>query len=440
MPQGNLATGRPKASARTGWGPEWVVRMGDRASVLAMLEGTRRRVTAVLRSLSHASNEQPVHKLALAVLLLLDLFVLFSIFDGLDVHTRQLDTPDDRIPSICREIVIDGSWTAEKRLERLADHVSNRSSPYRPEGGPRRGADAACEPFEAAIDAIGREAELSGLVESRTKLASEIRDSESELTREKGAYDTQLLEALAHPDAKRPDAEAILATVQRRTAAIEEGRARLATLDERIVAALPVAALWGRLDALRDSDRTRLVAELRRLEFWYPVKKLGMQLLFLLPLLGVLVAWHSTATRKDRGLQALVASHLVVVAAIPVLFRLFEALYDVLPKRLLKRLIALLESLKLVALWHYLLIAVTVAVGLGLIVFIQRRVFSRERLLEKRIATHRCQACGKRLPLGANACPACGFVQHRPCPSCTGQMPVHARHCTSCGAEAAQAG
>jgi RNA polymerase subunit RPABC4/transcription elongation factor Spt4 len=133
-----------------------------------------------------------------------------------------------------------------------------------------------------------------------------------------------------------------------------------------------------------------------------------------------------------------VSSHLVVVASIPVLLRVGDAVYEVIPKRLLKRLIDLLESLKLVALWHYLVIALAVAAGLATVFAIQRWLFSRERLMERRIAKGQCQRCGKRLPAGARACPFCGFGQRRACGACGGATPVHAPFCAECGVPAVQ--
>ncbi len=161
-----------------------------------------------------------------------------------------------------------------------------------------------------------------------------------------------------------------------------------------------------------------------------------MQLLFLLPLLATFAVWHGASARRGRGLQALVAAHLVVVASIPLIFRIAEAVYDVLPKRFLKRFIELLVSLKLVAIWHYLVIALGVAAALATVFAIQRWLFSRERLLERRIAKGECQSCGKRLPAGARACPFCGYGQRRACSSCGGRTPVHAPFCSECGAPA----
>ena len=110
-----------------------------------------------------------------------------------------------------------------------------------------------------------------------------------------------------------------------------------------------------------------------------------------------------------------------------------ETLYDIIPKILLKRIIDLLESLKLVAIWHYLVIALAVAAALFLIYIFQRKLFSREKLLERRISKGECQQCGKHLPAEACACPFCGFVQFKYCSHCMKPMHVHGKYCKACG-------
>jgi hypothetical protein len=402
-----------------------------------MFANAKVRLGGIYRSLTRTGERQPLHKVALAVVLLLDVFILVSIFDGLDAHTRQLALAGERIPRLCRQLVIDGAWTTAVRLERLADTVASRRSLYRDPEEREEDTVPACARVLAPLDAIAADDELGSLLEKRRRLGAEVADAESALAREKGAYDTHLLESLAKPGADRPDVDAILTTVRRRTTAIEAARARLAEIDARVAASPRVVALWAALDALGTADAASLAAELRGLERWDPVKRLGMQLLFLVPLLAAFAGWHAASARRGRGLQALVSAHLAVVAAIPLVFRIAEAVYDVLPKRILKRLVELLVSLKLVALWHYLLIAAAVATALALVFAIQRWLFSRERLLERRIARGQCQSCGKGLPAGARACPFCGYGQRRACASCGGATPAHAPFCTECGAAAA---
>jgi hypothetical protein len=176
------------------------------------------------------------------------------------------------------------------------------------------------------------------------------------------------------------------------------------------------------------------LTDLRSLNFWYPVKRLGMQLTFLLPLFVVFYLWNAASIRKNHGIQILVSSHLLVVSFIPILCKIFETIYDIIPKTLLKEILDLLISLKLIAIWHYLVIALAIGTALLLIFIFQKKFFSRERLLERRIAKGECQECGKRIAAVTNACPFCGFVQFRPCPSCQQQTYVHGKHCRECGA------
>lgn len=179
-----------------------------------------------------------------------------------------------------------------------------------------------------------------------------------------------------------------------------------------------------------------MLTDLRTLNYWYPVKKLGMQLIFLLPIFAAFYLWNNASIRKKRGVQTLVSSHLLAVSFIPILSIIIETVYDIIPKRLLKEVIDLLQALKLVAIWHYLVIALAVAAALFLIYIFQKKLFSREKLLERRISRGECQQCGKHLPFGAQACPFCGFRQFRTCSNCSSSMHVHGKYCRECGEKA----
>jgi RNA polymerase subunit RPABC4/transcription elongation factor Spt4 len=81
-------------------------------------------------------------------------------------------------------------------------------------------------------------------------------------------------------------------------------------------------------------------------------------------------------------------------------------------------------------------IGVSVAAALALIYLFQKKLFSRERLLQRRIAHGQCQECGLGLPSGSRHCPACGAAQLRECEQCGQATPAHGRFCQACGHEA----
>jgi RNA polymerase subunit RPABC4/transcription elongation factor Spt4 len=249
----------------------------------------------------------------------------------------------------------------------------------------------------------------------------------------KGAYDTSLLESMAKRDVGHAKTEAIKGDIAEKTRALDDLVSKQKILASSAEQDERVRRLYALIAAVSPADRDSLRDDLRQLNFWFPVKRLGMQMIFLLPLLFAFYFWNARSIAARRPFQTLVSSHLVVIAFLPVLFKIVELVYDIIPKKLLARLFELLESLKLVALWHYFVIAISIVAALALIYVLQRKLFSRERLIDKRIAKGLCQNCGQRLPADSRACPLCGFAQYRKCVHCKGLAHALGRYCRECG-------
>ena len=378
-------------------------------------------------------DDQPLGKAALVIILFLDIFILVSIFDGLGAHTRQLSSPDVYIPTACREIVVNHQWNPTNRTDNLSQIIISSSNSYYRVEDKKQERHPVCVPYVDLVDQIKNDKALTSIFEDRNKAAGEAKELQRGIDNLKGAYDTSLLETIAKQQESQTKVDATIKEFQEKTSALNSLKARIALLEQTINSDAKVKLLWERLQGLQEQDRQKLIAELRTLNYWYPVKKLGMQLIFLLPLFVVFYAWNNASIRKNRGLQTLVSSHLLGISFIPILCKIIETVYDIIPKKLLKKLIDLLESLKLVAIWHYLVIALAVAAALFLIYIFQKKLFSREKLIERRISKGECQQCGKHLPAGSQACPFCGFSQFKPCSNCNSLMHVHGKYCQECG-------
>jgi hypothetical protein len=398
-------------------------------SMTAKIKDAFSRVRNNLTSL----DSQPLGKAALVIILFLDIFILTAIFNGLDEHTRQLTSPDDRIHHTCREIVINNRWNATNRIDNLSQIVLSHSTRYYPFEEKKKDRHPVCAPYLDLVDQIKNDKELTASFEDRSKFVQEARDLQREIGNLKGAYDTSLLETIARQKQGQANVKALRKDIRQKTDALNTLQGQIVALDQRINGNEKIKLLWERLQGLSDKDRDTLKTDLRAMYFWHPVKRLGMQMIFLLPLFAVFYVWNNASIRKNRGIQTLVSSHLLVVSFIPIFFKIIEAVYDIIPKKLLKKLMDLLESLKLVAVWHYLVIAAAVAAALFLIYIFQKKLFSREKLIERRITKGQCQECGKHLPAGSVACPFCGFAQFRSCNSCGKPTLVYGKYCRECG-------
>lgn len=395
-------------------------------------------------------NHRPIGKAVLAVILFLDLFILVSIFEGLSDHTRQLSTPSEFIPQHCRDIVIDDDWNVNNRFSRTATIISGFTGSYRYVDESDREADvhAVCRPIYVLLRAMENDESLSDGLRDFLRDRNQAVEIKSEIERVRSAYDTSLLEVIAqnhsdkqlseneHTQYLKQEISKLTAKLNSLTKVEVDTISRLSEYD-LMVQFFELIAVSG------ENNRELLLADLRDLNFWYPVKRLMMELLFLLPLILVFYFWNSRSLRTSQPYQVLVSSHLLIVAFIPVIFKVLELVYEIMPKTFLKKMFALLESFNLVAIWHYLMMGLGIALALGLIYVLQQKIFSHEKLMQKRISKGLCQSCGVQLPPGTHACvgsdcsdtacTVCGFKQLEACSHCAEKTYVNGKYCRVCG-------
>lgn len=274
---------------------------------------------------------------------------------------------------------------------------------------------------------------LAASLGKQLRLGTQIGQVNSKLEKIRGAYDTSLLETIAQQNSANNEVAELKARVGELTAKLNQLSKEQRNVAQRIVQAPAIAQLLNLIGEPLADAAADLKAELIMLRYWQPVKRLGMELLFLLPLICAFYFWNSRSLRANRPYQTLVSAHLLTVACIPVVFAVFELLHDIIPYRLFTELFDLLRELNAVAIWHYLMMAVVIAVAMALTYLLQMKVFSHQRLIKKRIAKSLCQNVGVGIGPQDNACALCGFKQFKSCDNCAQSTYVFAPFCRECG-------
>lgn len=382
-------------------------------------------------------DQHPIGKAALTVIIFLDIFILISIFNGLSAQTAQLARPWQYVPQYCRDIVIGESWNKTNRMDRLARVVMQYHGNYYLRQQRRKNINMhpICEPIDKQFVAIEDDRSLVQSLRKYRNTQQEIDSVNAELKRSKSAYDTMLLEKTAGERKQLPDSSTLRSNIDEKTAYLntlmEKERLLAASLEQDS----KVQALFSFIDNITEQQRTQLERDIDKDAYWFPVKRLGLEMLFLLPLVLVFYLWNSYSIKRERPFQVLVSSHLLVIVFIPVLFKIINLVYNIIPKKLLQQFIELLQRFNLIAIWYYVFMGLGILAALALVYLFQKKLFSHAKLIEKRIAKGRCQECGKHLPAGATACPFCGFQQFRACPNCNQPTFVYGKYCRECGQE-----
>ena len=398
------------------------------------------KVSALRDHLFKLDDREPLSKLSLAVIIALDIFILIVLFNGLSEHTEQLTAPYEYVPYECRAVYIDNDWTETSRLDKLQPLVLSgyENISYRNEGYLERADTQIMHPTCAAlyrtIKAIADNDELKSLFVKRQLLETQRRDIVLELSKNRSTYNTSLLEDIAK---KRTDDEP-LDDISSRSKGLSDAQntveREIASIDSTLNAAPLIASLW---QTISQDTKTReaLIADYKRYQYWYAVKKLLWQMLFILPIFFAFYFWSSHSVRKQHSIQTLIATHLLVVSAIPIVLKVIELLLDLIPHHFFKKLFELLEKMHLIAIWHYFIIIATVAASLLLIYLVQKKLFNQHRTYQRRLTKGECYACGLKLPPNADYCPFCGESQLKSCSTCHGTTPAQADFCIRCGSK-----
>jgi len=69
------------------------------------------------------------------------------------------------------------------------------------------------------------------------------------------------------------------------------------------------------------------------------------------------------------------------------------------------------------------------------IYILQKKYFTKERVIKNRLEKGKCFSCGAALPLNAFHCPACGTTVGKKCPECSGFTKLTDRYCANCGTQ-----
>jgi len=399
----------------------------------------RNRLATFKNRLFRINDEEPLSKLSLCVIIALDLFILFVIFSGLEEHTRQLTSPYDAVPSECRSVLIQENWTEANRISNLQQLVlsdyHHYSYPYtsRFDTARMQKLHPECRKLFLKIKAIADDKGIFELFKQREKLEKAKEQFSSGFKQTKDVYDTSLLENIAEQDKTENKLPSISNSMKDKGQQIENLNSQILTIENQLNSEDKVQDLWAFIQAGADHRRDLLVKDINQTEFWYPFKVLLWQLLFLLPLFILFYLWSLRSVKKNAKLQVLISSHLLVIAAIPIFFKILEVVLDLIPRHFFKKFFEILQALHIIAIWHYLVIIAAIGFALLTIYIIQKKIFNIHRLQLKRLSKNQCYHCGKKLPAYADVCPFCGTHQQKKCPSCGQPTYAAGDFCTRCG-------
>jgi hypothetical protein len=400
-----------------------------------MLRWLKGFVRNLIRKSTHIRQE-PLNKVSLVILILVDLFVLINVFQGLDSVGRWPLSPQEQYPCYGVYQTYQTSSDPNRDLPWVMDLLgdySTREVPSVETSGRLGMVSSQCDRLRALTPKVRNE-QTRALFQDINTLQTEIQTLDQRIATLREQYDSTLLEQIAGQD---PNLSINETTAAQTRAEIEAAEAQRATVNQTFEAKktelLNQSDVQTYLTALGDRPFfNNLEQDVQRAQFWYSNQQFFLQVLFLAPLILIGYFWYQSATNHKRNTQALLSWHLLLIFCIPLLIKALEFIqFGNLLAFVFDFLVTLLGGLVFIS--SYLLIFIIPLFGFGSIKLLQRFVFNPQIQAKNRIQKQRCIQCSCRLGRGEEFCAFCGFGQYIDCPQCHQKTYKYTEFCRRCG-------
>ncbi|MDZ7968607.1 MAG: hypothetical protein RM368_27255 [Nostoc sp. DedSLP03] len=400
-----------------------------------------RRILSQFFSNSRTINNEPLNKVSLIVIIIVDIFILINVFTGLDDISRWHISPTEAYPCYSEWQNYRAKTTKDKDYEivRLSlssytnSQFSFRGNYQQAEAGHLGKVSQTCLQYADYKDKI-KNSEKQQIIKTIEQKQAKISRLEQANSTIKSQYDSTLLEKIAGQNREQSinqvSAEKAKQTLEENNRQISTLQQETSTLKNELLAK-PESISF--IAFLKNDNRFQEVDKgYHQASFWYPSIQLGFQSLFLLPLILIALSVHKFAQRRGYGLVSLISWHLLVIFFIPLIIKIFEFLQI---GAIFKFLFDIISAIfgGLLFLINYVYILLIPVIGFGIIQFFQKFVFNAKVQAASRVQKSRCVNCAKKIRHLDNYCPHCGYYQYIECHNCHNLTYKHLSYCKHCG-------
>lgn len=384
-------------------------------------------------------NNEPVNKISLTVIIVIDLFILINVFLGLDSISRWYLSPSQAYPCYDQWQSYQQNKNSDRDFLIVSEILNLNRVPYIPENydqSPERHlgkVSPICVNFASLKNNINQPNNklIFTTIEDKQKQVTSLQEKNRTI---RSQYDSSLLEQIvgqpSNLSINEVEAQKAKQELDKNNLNINNIKTEIKELKQQLLATSETVSFLSLLNSEVKFSEVKQGYE--KASFWYPSIQIIFQLIFLLPLIFISLFVHKLSIEKGYGLLSLMSWHLLVIFFIPLLIKIFEFLQVGVIFEFIFDIITVIFG-GLVFLINYLYIFLIPAIGFGIIKFFQQIVFNPKTQASKRVEKSRCLNCGKKIHNDHSHCPHCGYAQYVECPHCHNLTYKFMPYCYHCG-------
>ncbi|WP_339460913.1 hypothetical protein [Nodularia spumigena] len=389
---------------------------------------------------SRKINNEPLNKVSLVVIIVIDIFILINVFTGLDDVSRWYISPSQAYPCYSQWQNYREETNTNKDYEIISSSLSDINNQISQEQiyqeveerhlGKVSQTCLQYAKYQDQINISQNQQIIQNIVQKQTQV-SQFEQKNSTI---RAQYDSTLLEKIA---GQSPEQSINVVGAEKAKQELDKNNQKISTLKQEIsnfknqLVTKPESIKF--LAFLQNDNKFQPVeVNYQQASFWYPSIQLAFQALFLLPLILVALSVHNFTQRREYGLISLISWHLLVIFFLPLILKIFEFLQvGILFTFIFDILRTILGGLLFLVSYVYIL--VIPLLGFVIIQLFQKVILNTKAQAVRRVQDSRCINCAKKIRHNDKYCPHCGYYQYIECANCHNLTYKYLSHCHHCG-------
>lgn len=402
-------------------------------------------------------SEKPFNIISIILIMAFDVFIFINILDGLDYQRSNIVSTYDKYPSVCSTLFRNEdkelSLTEIDKIK-YYNNYKNRTSNYWLAKWVDLGDDRVkfCSDLDKFVFDIKNDEDFIYLSKEINTLSSDIRFQENKQSSYKRSYDEYRDDVVSwlwkyddrlsdiDDNNVRSNYEKILSEISDLKERKKESLEELNSLDEVIS-----------LKTYLNKNRQEFIWEYENYRFWYPVYVTLMEMILIIPIFLLSILGYKFYINRKNKIFTVLFANLAIISGIFTFYIFMKVVYWILPKKLLANIFTYLASLKLLAIWNYILVILWILI-FGLFIYLSQKAsiklakIKEENIKEKerinrvkfrmeRYEKGQCIECSAKLLPWAIYCNECWKNQFDECVKCKNLVPKVFNFCEKCWEE-----
>lgn len=383
--------------------------------------------------------KEKLSKLTILAIILLDIFVIGIIYQGIDFQTRIINSPSVKYPYDCRDIFYSTSSVEDFNSYIYANY--NYETKY--QNIKDLELDNRCEKLSEKIELIKSKIDINNFKTKNNELYNIENTINNKLYYIKENYNTVLFEKISEQkiDKSIIDGELSSENVKEKYDLLLIELEKIKQEKQELENEFKNNELIQDFSLFLNTNKNQILEDIQKAERNYYIKKEFVILAFLIPLIVLFFYMMRKNLLNEKYVIYIIFKNIFLITSIPAFISIFGLINIFIPKIFLEKLLIIFYTLEIPFVVYYFVIGILILIFIFIIIKIQKKYREEnERLknnsLSKIEAFNRniCNDCGNRVDYNImNFCPCCNNQLRIECSSCGNKTIKKLEYCYSCG-------